>query len=88
MDEPIFVSPDSYKIINATEYSQSVTECFGDVPDVARPLIGNAKRAFKRIEKMLYTAPAFVNAVKAIVPEEAYQVILTNEQKRRLPVVH
>lgn len=84
MDEPIFVSPDSYEIIDAPEYSQSVTECFGDVPDVARSLIGNAKRMFKKIEKMLYTAPAFVNAVKAIVPEEAYQVILTNEQKEKI----
>ena len=84
MDEPIFVSPDSYEIIDAPEYFQSVTECFGDVPDVARSLIGNAKRMFKKIEKMLYTAPAFVNAVKAIVPEEAYQVILTNEQKEKI----
>ena len=78
------MSPDSYEIIDAPEYSQSVTECFGDVPDVARPLLGNAKRTFKKIEKMLYTAPAFVNAVKAIVPGESYQVILTNEQKEKI----
>lgn len=51
MDEPIFVSLDSYEIIDAPEYSQSVTECFGDVPDVARSLIGNAKRMFKKIER-------------------------------------
>lgn len=84
MDEPIFVSPDSYEIIDAPEYVHSVADCFGDVPDVAKPLIGNAKRMFKEIEKMLYTAPAFVSAVKAMVPAEAYQVILTNEQKEEI----
>ena len=51
---------------------------------MAEPLIGNAKWVFKKIEKMLYTAPAFVGAVKAVVPEEVYQVILTNEQKERI----
>lgn len=84
MDESISAVNDSYEIINDLEYSQSVMKCFGDVPDVVRPLIANAKRGFKKIEKMLYTAPAFINAVKAIVPEEAYQVVLTNEQKEKI----
>lgn len=84
MDESNFTLPDSYEIIDDPEYSKSVTKCFGDVPDVARPLISNAKRGFKKIEKMLYTAPAFVDVVKAIVPEEAYQVILSSEQKEKI----
>lgn len=39
---------------------------------------------FNRIEKTLYSAPAFVSAVKAAIPEEAYQVILTDEQKTKI----
>lgn len=84
MDDPIYVSPEDYEIIDASEYSKSITECFGSVPDVARPLISGAEKALKRIEQMLYTAPAFINTVKAAVPEEAYQVILTDEQKSKI----
>lgn len=54
-----------------TEYTESVVECFDSVPEVAKPLIGSAGRLLNRIEKMLYSAPAFVGAVKAVIPEEA-----------------
>ncbi len=84
MDEKTFELPASDEIIDTSGYVESVDDCFSNVPDVAEPLIGNAKWVFKKIEKMLYTAPAFVGAVKAVVPEEVYQVILTNEQKERI----
>lgn len=76
--------PDNNEIVDALEYVQSVADCFNNVPDVAKPLIGSAKRTFKKIEKLLYTAPAFVSTVKAIVPKEAYQIILTDEQKEKI----
>ena len=66
---------------NLTEYTESVVDCFDSVPEVAKPLIGSAGRLLNRIEKMLYSAPAFVGAVKAVIPEEAYQVILTDERR-------
>ena len=82
MEEIIHVSSESNQTSSLTDYTESVVKCFDSVPEVAKPLIGSAGRLFNRIEKTLYSAPAFVSAVKAAIPEEAYQVILTDEQKQ------
>lgn len=72
------------ELVEGSEFSENVTECFDGVPDVAMPLIGNAKCLFNRIEQMLYSAPSFVTAIKAAVPEKVYRVILTDEQKSKI----
>lgn len=77
----VFNGPD---VIDLSDYSEGVNDCFGNVPDVAKPLLGSAEKLLKTIEKLLYTAPAFIGAVKAAIPEEAYQVILTDEQKSKI----
>lgn len=87
MGETIYISPDDVEIIDTEDYSYEVVEHFSDIPEVAKPLLKGAKKAFDKIEKMLYTAPAFINMVKASVPEQAFQAILTDEQKHRLPMV-
>lgn len=79
--DPIYINPEDYIVADESEYSSNISAYFGKVPDMAKPLIGSAKRIFKQIEKMLYSAPAFINAVRAAIPEEAYHVILTSEQK-------
>lgn len=85
MDESnIVLSNGDYEVVENAELSPDVAECFDNVPDVARPLIDNAERLFKRIERTLYSAPSFISAVKAAVPEEVYQVILTDEQKEKI----
>ena len=84
MEEIIHVSSESNQTSSLTDYTESVVKCFDSVPEVAKPLIGSAGRLFNRIEKTLYSAPAFVSAVKAAIPEEAYQVILTDEQKTKI----
>ena len=84
MEEIFHVPEEQSETGNLTEYTESVVECFDSVPEVAKPLIGSAGRLLNRIEKMLYSAPAFVGAVKAVIPEEAYQVILTDEQKAKI----
>lgn len=66
------------------EYSYAVVERFSDMPEVAKPLLKGAKTAFKKIEEMLYTAPAFINMVKSSVPEQALQAMLTDEQKTKI----
>ena len=81
MDESnIVLSNDDYEFVENAQLSPNVAECFDNVPDVARPLIGNAERLFKRIERTLYSAPSFISAI----PEEVYQVILTDEQKEKI----
>lgn len=66
------------------EYSTEIEKYFSTVPKVAEPLIHGAKATFSKIERMLLAAPSFINAIKATVPEETIQAILTNEQKSQL----
>lgn len=84
MEDTVRVASEDIQIIDMAGYCVDVTEHFSSVPDVAKPLIGSAKRAFEKLEQMLYSAPAFINAVKAMVPQEALQVVLTDEQKTQI----
>lgn len=84
MEETIYISPEDIEIIDGEDYSYEVVEHFSDMPEVAKPLLKSAKKVFKKIEETLYTAPAFINMVKASVPEQAFQAILTNEQKTQI----
>ena len=61
MDDVIHISPDDIEVIDASEYSEDLTEYFSDMPEVARPLLKSAKEAFSKIEQMLYSAPALIN---------------------------
>ncbi len=84
MDDVIHISPDDIEVIDASEYSEDLTEYFSDMPEVARPLLKGAKEAFSKIEQMLYSAPAFINLVKASIPEQSFQAILTDDQKQKI----
>ncbi len=83
-DNVIHIPQEDIEIIDAFEYSEDLTEYFNDMPEVARPLVKGAKEAFSKIEQMLYSAPAFINLVKASVPEQAFQAILTDDQKAKI----
>lgn len=84
MDDAIHISPDDIEIVNASEYSEDLTEYFNDMPEVARPLLKGAKEVFSKIEQMLYSAPAFINLVKPSIPEQTFQAILTDDQKAKI----
>jgi hypothetical protein len=84
MDEPIVISSDDIEIIDSTDYYDQVPVYISDLPEVARPLIKNAKETFSKIKEILYSTPAFVNVVKASIPEETIQAILTDEQKSQI----
>ena len=85
MDEETIIIPhEDVEIIDAPEYREELTEHFGQVPEVAKPLLKGAKTAFSKIEKVLYTAPAFINAVKAAVPDVTLQAMLTDGEKQQI----
>ncbi len=44
-------------------------------------MLKKAKTGRKKIEKALYSALAFIMAIRVAVPEEKFQVVLSNEQK-------
>ena len=84
MEEAICMSNEDMEIVDVTEYSYDIIEEFDAIPQVAKPLLKGAKTSFQKIEEMLYTAPAFVNMVKASVPKEMLEAVLSDEQKAKI----
>lgn len=83
-DEVIYITLDDIEVVDTSEYSGEIVEQFSTVPDVAKPLLKDAKATFKKIEQMLYSAPAIVNLVKANIPNVTLQAVLTDEQKQQI----
>ncbi len=84
MDRIIYVGQENVKTINNEEFSSDISEYFSNIPDLGYPLIKSAKATLSSIEKMLYSAPNFVNLIKSSVPKETFQAVLTDEQNRKL----
>ena len=85
MDEDtIVIPPEDVEVIDASEYKEELSEHFEQVPEVAKTLLKEAKTAFSKIEKALYIAPTFINAVKAAIPDVTLQAVLTDEQKQQI----
>lgn len=83
-EEIIYYGPDDYEILDVEAFEAKPTSVFGNLPEIARPLLSKANTIFSQIEKLLYTAPSFINAVKSTVPEEALQAVLSKEQKQAI----
>ena len=75
------IQPD---IVISSDYSEDMAVHFGNLPRVAIPLVTAAKTTLGQIEKMLASAPSFIQAVKACVPEQTFRAILTDEQKGKI----
>lgn len=84
MDGTIYISPDNIEIVDASDYCADVEVYFSSVPEVAKHLLKSAKITLRKIENMLYSAPSFINAVKASIPDATFQAILTDEQKSQI----
>ncbi len=84
MDNTVYISPDDIEIVDVSDYCADVDGYFSSVPEVAKPLLKSIKGTINKIEKMLYSAPAFINAVKASIPNETLQAILTDEQESQI----
>ena len=82
--EVIEIPADEIEIIDIEDYRGEVAEHFHQMHDVARPLMSEAKPTFHKIEQMLYSASAFINAVKAAIPDVTLQAVLTDDQKSQL----
>ena len=84
MDGTIYISPDNIEIVDASDYCADVEVYFSSVPEVAKHLLKSAKITLRKIENMLYSAPSFINTVKASIPDATFQAILTDEQKSQI----
>lgn len=54
------------------------------MPEVSRSLVKEANKSLKKIEKLLYNTPAFLNTIKSSVPKSVLQAVLTDEQEEGL----
>lgn len=84
MDDVIYIGPNDVELGIDGKYCIDLDEHFSSVPEVAKPLLRNAKTAFSKIEKMLYSAPALINAIRASLPEDTFQAVLTDDQKSKI----
>ncbi len=73
----------STEIDNNNEYV-SVSDAFITYPEIAQSLLIGASNTLSKIEKMMYSAPSIINAIKASIPAETIQLVLTNEQKSKI----
>lgn len=80
----IYIASEDAEVVDLSEYSAEIAEQFSDMPEVAKPLLKEAKLALKKIEIMLYSAPAIVNLVKSNISDVTLQAILTDEQKQQI----
>lgn len=83
-DNVIKISSDNKTVLNNNEYKGSIKECFSNLPDIAQTIINSANKSLNKIESLIYSTPAFVNLIKASVPEVSYQAILSNSQKNEI----
>lgn len=72
------------EIIGKDEYRDLPSEWIDEVPDTARPLLHIADRLKDKVLSLLYTAPSFIQYVKANIPIETLRPVFTNEQLAEL----
>lgn len=85
MDENTIVIPaNELEVVDISEYKEELSKHFEKLPEVAKHLLMDANTTFSKIEKALYTAPSFINMVKASIPDVTLQAVLTDEQKQQI----
>lgn len=85
MDEEIlYFGPDDFEILDVEDYVAKPTSVFSKLPEIARPLLSNANAIFLHIEKLLYTAPSFIDLLTETMPEEMLQAVLSEDQKQAI----
>lgn len=85
MEEDLIIAQtNDTELSEASDYREELTQHFGQVPEIANPILKRAKIFFSKIEKALYTAPAFIDAVKAATPNVTLQAVLTSDQKQQI----
>ena len=83
-EKTIYINPSDIEIIDKADYCEDVYDCYENVPEVANSLLKKAKVGMKKIEKTLYSMPAFITAIRAVIPKESLQAVLSMEQKDQL----
>lgn len=65
-------------------YKAELIGHFVSLPSISSHVVENAATLLNRIEKMLYNAPSFIDAVKASTPKIEFRAVLTDDQSSLL----
>lgn len=84
MDEVLFFGEDDFDILDIDGYELKPSSFFNKLPEIAKPLVKNENKILSEVERMLYSAPAFINIVQSSIPEEVFQAILSPEQREQI----
>lgn len=83
-NDSIVISQNDAELNEASDYKTEPEQFFEQLPEIAKPLLRRARTFFSKVEKALYTAPTFIDAVKSAVPDVTLQAVLTDEQKQKI----
>ena len=85
MDEVLFFGEDDFDILDIDGYELKPSSFFNKLPEIAKPLVKNANKILSEVEKMLYSAPAFINVVQSRYLKRFFrQFFLQNTGKQLL----
>ena len=62
----------------------TIEELETEEKDLPKSIINRLKDKLSSIKNYLYTVPSFVSSVKELIPKYTYNLVFTDEQKRKL----
>lgn len=86
MNENVKKTNGSSSMISSTarSYSDTPITYFKNLPNTVFPLKHHVQIVFSKIEQLLYTTPSFIQTIKASIPEQTFQALLSADQKEQL----
>ena len=83
-EDAIHIPLEDIEVVDTSDYSYDVEAQFTTMTESAKPWVKYAKRAFSKVEMILYSSSAFADMIKKSIPQQMLRALLTDEQKSRL----
>lgn len=74
---------DGQAVVITDEYTEPYS-ILHDLPELAKPLVPSVKESLSKVESMLYTLPSFIEMIRATIPVQSLQAVLSDEQKAQI----
>lgn len=84
MEDKVNINNDDVELIIDGEKYYKIDKYYFKPNSFIKPIIERIIDNSNKIEKMLYTCPAFIEVVKSTIPSEMYKVVLSGEEKLKL----
>ena len=84
MEDKVNINNDDVELIIDGEKYYKIGKYYFKPNSFIKPISERIIDNSNKIEKMLYTCPAFIEVVKSTIPSEMYKVVLSGEEKLKL----